>query len=76
MGQEGSTLNDPTSSSPTITDPDGHDESRTGQKERISGSPFTNKQQTTDNDDDECKRNFHSNRNNYQKTRTNQVYVI
>jgi len=74
MGQEGSSLNDPTSSTPTITDPDGHAESRTGQKHGISGSPFTNKQ-TTDNDD-ECKRNFHSNRNNYQKSCTNQVYVI
>jgi len=76
MGQEGSTLNDPTSSSPTITDdPDEHDESRTGQKQGISGSPINNKP-TTDINDDECKRNFHSNRNNYQKTRTNQVNVI
>ena len=76
MGQEGSSLNGPTSSSPTITDPDGDAESRTGQKQAISGSPINNKPTITDINDDECKRNVHSNRNNYQKTRTNQVYVI
>ena len=74
MGQEGSSLNNPTSSSPTITDK--HAEiSRTRKKQGILESPIINNQ-TTDNDDDECKEKFHSNMKNYKKSRTIQVYVL
>jgi len=75
MGQEGSSLNDPTSSTPTITAPGGYAESRTGQKQGISESPFISNQTITNNNDDECKLNFHSKMNNYQKSPTNQVCI-
>ena len=76
MGQEGSSLNDPTSSTSTITAPGGYAESRiTRETEGISESPFISNQTITDNNDDECKLNFHSKMNNYQKSHTNQVCI-
>jgi len=72
MGQEGSSLNDPTLSTPTITAPNEHAESRTGQKQGTSESPIINNQTT--HKDDDCKINVHSNKmNNYQKSHTYQV---
>lgn len=74
--QEGSSLNNPTSSTLTITAPGGYAESRTRETEGISESPFISNQTIiTDNNDDECKMNFHSNKNNYQKSPTNQVCI-
>jgi len=72
MRQEGSSFNDLTSSTPTITV--GHAGSRTGQNQGIPESPII--KQTTDENDDECKINFHSNMDNYQNSCTNQVYII